>query len=118
MKYRCLTMGSKPESVELSKALLPLFEYFCQAHFIHDDVIISTKTLAHHQEILLRILNKIEGAGITLNEEKYIFMKQEIPFWSLLALKHGVKPDPAKVEALNYAGPPETKEMTSCHFFA
>ena len=118
MRYRCLTMGSKPESVELSKALLPLFEYFCQAHFIHDDVFISTKTLTHHQEILLRILNKIEGAGITLNEEKYIFMKQEIPFWSLLVLKHGVKPDPAKVEALNYTGPPETKEMTSCHFFA
>ena len=45
-------------------------------------------------------------------------MKQEIPFWSLLVLKHRVKPDPAKVEALNYAGPPETKEMTSCHFFA
>ena len=117
MRYRCLTMGSKPASGELSKALLPLFKYFCEAHFIHDDVIISTET-EHHQEVLLRILNKIDGAGITLNEEKYIFMKQEIPFWSLLILKHGVKPDPAKVEASNYAGPPETKEMTSCQFFA
>ena len=62
MRYQCLTMGSKPASGELCKALLPLFKYFCEAHFIHDDVIISTKTLEHQQEILLRILNKTDGA--------------------------------------------------------
>ena len=75
MRYRHLTKGSKPASGELTKALLPLFKEFCEAHVIHDDVIISTKT-EHHQEILPRILKKIEGAGLTLNDEKCIFMKQ------------------------------------------
>ena len=103
-------MGSKPASGELTIALLPLFKEFCEAHVIHDDVIISTKTLEHHQKILPRILNKIEGTGLTLNEEKCIFMKQEIPFWGLLISKDGIKPDPEKVEALNHTGPPETKE--------
>ena len=102
-------MGSKPASGELTKALLPLFKEFCEAHIIHDDIIIGTKTLEHHQEILPMVLNKIEEAGLTPNEENCIFMKQEILFWSLLISKSGVKPDSAKIEALNHAGPPETK---------
>ena len=91
-------MGSKPASGELTKALLPLFKEFCEGHVMHDDIIIGTKTLQHHQEIFPRILNKTEGAGLTLNEEKCIFMKQEILFWGLLISKDGVKLDPAKVE--------------------
>ena len=87
MRYRRLSMGSKPASGELTKALLRLFREFCEVHVIHDDVIISTKTLEHHQEILSRMLNKIEGVGLTLNEEKCIFMKQEILFWGLLISK-------------------------------
>ena len=102
MRYRRLTMGSKPVLGELTKALLPLSKEFCEAHVIHDDVIIGTKILEHHQEIFVRILNKIEGVGLPLNEEKRIFMKQEIPFWGLLISKDGVKPDPAKVDALNH----------------
>ena len=77
MRYQHLTMDSKPTSRELTKALLLLFKEFCEAHVIHDDIIIGTKTLEHHQEILPGILNKIEGAGLTLNEEKCIFMKQD-----------------------------------------
>ena len=106
-------MGSTPASGEVTKALLPLFKEFCEAHVIHDDVIINTKTLEHHQEILPRILNKIEGVRLTLNEEKCIFMKQEILFWGLTS-KDRLKPDPSKVEALKHAGP---KKML-CHFCA
>lgn len=36
MRYHCLTMGSKPASGELTKALLPLFKQFCKAHVIND----------------------------------------------------------------------------------
>ena len=110
IRYRCLTMGSKPALAELTKALLPLSKEFCEAHVIQDDVIIGTKILEHHQEILPRILHKTEGVRLTLNEEKCIFRKHEIPFWGLLITKDGVKPDPEKVEALNHTGPPETKE--------
>ena len=71
----------------------------------------------HHQEIVPRILKRIEEAGLTLNGEKCIFAKQEIPFWGHLILKDGVKPDHAKVEELNILDHQRTKRM-SCHFYA
>ena len=110
MRHCQLTMGSKPTSGELMKALLPLSKQFCEALVIHDDVTVSTETLGHHQEIIPRILKRTEETGLTLNEEKCIFAKQEIPFWVLLMSKDGVKPDPTKVEALKHVGPPENKE--------
>ena len=80
-------MVSKPASGELLKALLPLFKQFCEAHVIHDDVIVSTETLEHHQEIIPKILKRIAEAGLTSNVEKCIFAKQEIPFWGSSHIK-------------------------------
>lgn len=48
MRHHRLTMGSKPASGELMKALLPLFKQFCGAHAIHNDIIVGTETLEHH----------------------------------------------------------------------
>ena len=42
-RFKRLTMGSKPSSGELTKALLPIFQPFPEAHVIHDDVIIGTE---------------------------------------------------------------------------
>lgn len=74
-------------------------------------------TLEHHQEFIPKILKRIEEAKLTLNKEKYIFAKQEIPFQGSLIPKDGIKPDPAKAEALNHAGPPENTE-DACYFYA
>ena len=43
IKYRKLSMGTKPASGELAKALTPLFQHIPGAHVIQDDVIIAGK---------------------------------------------------------------------------
>ena len=43
IKYQKLSMGTKPASGELAKALTPLFQHIPGAHVIQNDVIIAGK---------------------------------------------------------------------------
>ncbi|CAB4022967.1 Hypothetical predicted protein, partial [Paramuricea clavata] len=55
-------------------------------------------------------MNAISNAGITLNPDKCTFGVPEIGFWGLRIGSDGVRPDPAKVEALDHMTPPQSKE--------
>lgn len=110
MRYKKLTMGTKPASGELNKALAPLFQDVEHAQIIHDDLIIATPSLEEHMEVLHRCLKIIEESGTTLNLEKCHFAKDEIPFWGMLINGEGLKPDPEKVKALHLASRPKSKE--------
>ena len=103
-------MGTKPASVELHKALQPIFVAIPEAHVIHDDVIIGTVSKEHHIDVSARVLKKIEESGLTLNPDKCIFNKQEVPFLGMIVTNKGLKPDPSKVEALEIADRPRSNE--------
>jgi hypothetical protein len=103
-------MGVKPAQGELNMALQPLFANIPQAHLIHDDLIVATTTNAEHNEAIEAVMNAISNAGITLNPDKCTFGVPEIEFWGLRIGSDGVRPDPAKVEALDHMTPPQSKE--------
>ena len=65
-RFKRLTMASKPASGELTKALLPIFQPYHEAHIIHD-VIIGTESLDHHHNVINFILEAIQHSGLTLN---------------------------------------------------
>ena len=108
-RHTRLTMGAKPASGELNKALRPLFSALPAVHIIHDDLVIATSTEEEHEDATIKVLQIIEEANLTLNCDKCIFHKEEIPFWGMLVSGDGVKPDPKKVEALHNATRPESK---------
>ena len=110
MRYKRLTMSTKPASGELHRALQLIFADIPEAHVLHDDVIIATETNSRHHEVLDSVLTKLSQKGLTLNPEKCIFAKQEVPFWGMVISKDGVRPDPSKVDALKDAEPPRSKE--------
>lgn len=110
MRYKRLTMGTKPASGELHRALQPIFADIPEAHVLHDDVIIATETNPHHHEVIDLVLTRLSQKGLTLNPEKCIFAKQEVPFWGMIISKDGVRPDPSKIDALKDAEPPRSKE--------
>ena len=45
-----------------------------------------------------------------MNSSKCSFVKKEISFWGMVYGADGIKPDPAKVEALEHIAPPCNKE--------
>ena len=109
-QYKRLTVGVKPAQGELNMALQPLFANIPQAHLIHDDLTVATTTNAEHNQAIEAVMNVISRAGITLNQDKCTFGGPEIEFWGLRIGSDGVRPDPAKVEALNHITPPQSKE--------
>ena len=108
--YKRLTMGVKPAQGELNTALLPLFTNIPHAHLIHDDLIVAASSVEEHNIAIKKVMEVISQAGLTLNPEKCQFGKKEIEFWGLRISAKGVRPDPAKIEALDHISPPRTKE--------
>ena len=114
MRYKKLTMGNLVASGELNKVLQPLFSNIKYVHLIHDGLIGATPDTLHHEKALEEVLTSAIKAGLTLNPEKCAFAATEIPFWGVKVSKEGIKPDPAKVEFVQNAEPPTTKdEVTS-----
>ena len=108
-RHTRLTMGAKPASGELNKALRPLFVNTPAAHIIHDDLVVATQTEEEHEQAIDAVMQIIAKANLTLNPDKCLFKKREIPFWGLIVSGDGVQPDPKKVEALREATHPESK---------
>ena len=109
-RYKRLTMGVKSAQGELNTALAPLFARIKNAHLIHDDLIIATKTLKEHIKCLQDVMKAISESGITLNAPKCLFGAKEIRFWGMIVNESGVQPDPEKVQALLHITPPQTKQ--------
>ena len=77
---------------------------------IPDDIVIATKTLAEHEAVIKQVMEIIKKAGLTFRASKCVFAANEIQFWGLIVSAEGVRPDPAKVEALNHMTAPKDKD--------
>ena len=80
-RHTRLTMGAKPASGELNKALRPLFSNLPAVHVIHDDLVVASPTLEEHEDATIEALQTILQSGLTLNPDKCRFHRKEIPFW-------------------------------------
>ena len=109
-RYKRLTMGLKPSQGELNVALQPLFAHIRHAHLIYDDLIVAAPNQCEHDEAVLQVMQAIKKASLTLNAMKCHFGETDIEFWGLLIGAEGVRPDPAKVKALQHITPPTSRE--------
>ena len=64
-----------------------------------DDILVSGCTQQEHDQRLKEVLQRLEGAGVTLND-KCAFSQKSIKFLGHFLTKEGVQMDPAKVEAI------------------
>ena len=109
-RYKRLTMGLSSSQGELNVALRPVFAHIENVHVIHDNLVVATITDQEHEETIRQCMEAISKAGLSLNPPKCFFGKKEISFWGMIFGADGVKPDPAKVEALDYITAPTCKE--------
>ena len=109
-RYNRLTMGLTPSQGELAVALRPIFANIKGIHVIHDDIIAATNTDQEHEQAIEEAMEALRKSGITLNPKKCIFGQSEISFWGMIFGSEGTKPDPQKVEALEYITAPTNKD--------
>ena len=68
---------------------------------IADDMIIAGKDEMEHDRHFLAFMEKCMENNLTLNSEKIQFKQTQVSFYGHIWSKHGISPDPKKIEALN-----------------
>ncbi len=77
-----------------------------------DDIIVYSSNLSQHFQDLQIFLNRLQGAGLTINLKKSKFCLQEIAFLGHVVTTQGIKADPNKIEAIrSYPVPTNLKEV-------
>jgi len=71
-----------------------------------DDTLVFGRNQQEHDERLRKVLSKIEAAGITLNEDKCEFSKDQVTFLGHVIDSDGIRPDPAKIKAIKEMAAP------------
>lgn len=77
-----------------------------------DDIIVVSSSFEEHVSLLISVLDKLKGAGLTINLEKCEFFRSQLKYLGYVVDASGLRTDPDKVEAiLNYATPTNRKEL-------
>ncbi|XP_055590830.1 uncharacterized protein K02A2.6-like [Uranotaenia lowii] len=66
-----------------------------------DDVVVGGETEEEHLANLEALFKRIRDFGFTLRPEKCTFVQPQIKYLGYLLDRHGLRPDPAKVQAIN-----------------
>lgn len=77
-----------------------------------DDIIIISADFNSHVTLLLRVLDKLKQANLTINLEKSKFFRSQLKYLGYVVDGSGLRTDPAKVEViLNYPTPKCAKDL-------
>ena len=91
-------ISSAPEHYQkrMGKILQNLPGVFCHM----DDVLVFGRDTQEHDMRLEKVLQQIQAAGATLNQEKCQFCKSSLKFLGHLIDQTGIRPDPDKTSAI------------------
>ena len=81
---------------------------------IADDMVIAGRDEMEHDRNLLEFMEKCMSNNLTLNSEKIQFKQSQVSFYGHCWSKHGISPDPKKIQALTHVEfPPDKETMRS-----
>ena len=77
---------------------------------IADDMVIAGRDEMEHDRNFLAFMEKCMSNNLTLNSEKIQFKQSQVSFHDHYWSKHGISPDPKKIQAFNHTEFPLDKE--------
>ena len=77
---------------------------------VMDDILIAAPTVEEHNAILRRVVERATSYNLRLNFSKCHIRQPSVPYVGHLITADGLRPDPAKVEAVRDMPPPVDKE--------
>ena len=72
---------------------------------IADDMVIAGRDEMEHDRNFLAFMEKCMDNNLTLNSEKIQFKQIQVSFYGHCWSKHGISPDPRKIQALKHGVP-------------
>jgi len=76
-----------------------------------DDVVIFSNEFQKHLTDVEEVLNRLHGAGLTLNVKKYRFGTDRLKVFGFLLEEGKILPDPAKTDSIAKWPRPVTKKL-------
>ena len=96
---------SKPDSIFIGKEGVTR---------IADDMVLAGRDEMEHDRNFLAFMEKCMSNNLTLNSEKIQFKQSQVSFYGHCWSKHGISPDPKKIQAFNHMEfPPDKETMRS-----
>jgi len=87
-----------------------------------DDIVIFSSTFEQHLLDVEEVIKRLRNAGLQLNRSKCHFLREEFTYLGHIVSKHGIRPDPKKIEAILKMPTPTDATTTrsvlgSCSYF-
>ncbi|KAI4888737.1 hypothetical protein NFI96_009817, partial [Prochilodus magdalenae] len=77
-----------------------------------DDLIVFGRTLEEHEDRLLKVLDRLEEAGLKVSLDKCQFCQPRVKYVGHIVSAEGIATDPSKVEAVtNWPLPYDIKSL-------
>ncbi|EGD79431.1 hypothetical protein PTSG_12973 [Salpingoeca rosetta] len=77
-----------------------------------DDIVIFSPTFDAHLATLRTVLERLRAVNLQLRRDKCSFIQDELEYLGHLVSKHGVKPNPAKIDAIfSMPAPKDVREL-------
>ena len=101
-RYRFTRMpfGIKSASEVFQKRNEAAFANIPGLHIVADDLIIAAENIEEHEKTLHQVLQRAEDLNIKLNFNKLQLRMTEVKYLGTIVTPDGIRPDPAKVEAI------------------
>ena len=106
-QFTCLIMGASPSGEYFHKIISNLIKDIPQCANISDNIWLWSYDKKSQCEQLEQLLTKLESSGITLKYPKCSFMVPEVNVFGHIISGNGIRPDNAKIKAVNEALPPK-----------
>lgn len=90
----------------INEVLHEYLDVFCTAYI--DDVLIFSDSKEEHREHVLKVLDKLQEAGLQLDIKKCAFEVTEVTYLGMIISTEGVRMDPKKVECITKWEAPES----------
>ena len=92
-----------------------MYELFSDLEYVRayiDDLLVtSSSTFDDHLERLEKVLTRLSQAGLKVNAKKSHFCQSQVEYLGYWITRHGIKPLPKKVTAIQKIAPPKTRKQ-------
>ena len=78
---------------------------------IHDDICVYSKDITVHDNNLLQLFKTSQDQGLVINSTKFAIYQSQISFYGAMFTAQGMRPDPAKVQALQELPAPQNAKQ-------
>lgn len=107
-RFKRLTQGFKPSQELCHHTYETKLQGLRGVKLIVDDIFVYGSTVEEHDDRLHKLLQRLNELGLTVNEKKCEFRKEELEFFGLKFSKDGIAITESKIKALKDAKAPNT----------